>query len=61
MDDKVGSTLPTPDEIDQAIAALHTARAIVRPYLITLSSEERRRLTRFRSGGESVPRALPST
>ena len=54
MDNKVGSNIPTPDEINQAIAALNTARTILQPYLITLSSEERRRLTRFRPGGDMV-------
>jgi hypothetical protein len=54
MDNKVGDKLPTPKQIAKALEAIREARKVLEPFVISLSSEERKRLVRFRPGGEMV-------
>jgi hypothetical protein len=54
MDNKVGDKIPTPKQIEKALTAIRDARKVLAPFLISLSADQRKRLIRFRPGGETV-------
>ncbi|PJB41204.1 MAG: hypothetical protein CO108_13375 [Deltaproteobacteria bacterium CG_4_9_14_3_um_filter_63_12] len=54
MENKVGDTVPSEDTINATNEELTKARQKLKPFLVSLSVEERRRALRFRPGGEAI-------
>jgi len=54
LENKVGDTVPSEDTINATNEELTKARQKLKPFLVSLSVEERRRALRFRPGGEAI-------
>ena len=54
MENKVGDTVPSEDTLNATNEELTNARQKLKPFLVSLSVEERRRALRFRPGGEAI-------
>jgi hypothetical protein len=54
MQDKVGSQVPSADEIAKAVLDVRALLDRIAPYTVTLSAEERAATVKMRTGGENV-------
>jgi hypothetical protein len=54
MQDRVGTEIPSQEQITEALELIQRASELLRPFCIALSVEERKRLLRMRIGGEQV-------
>jgi hypothetical protein len=54
MQDKVGSNVPSSEEIAKLVADVRSLSDRIAPYTITLSAEERATTVKMRMGGENV-------
>jgi hypothetical protein len=54
MQDKVGSRIPSAEEVTQLVADIRALSERVAPYTTTLSTEERAATIKMRTGGENI-------
>lgn len=54
MDNRVGDNLPTPQQVQDWTERLEKLFAEMKPYMVKLSADEKKRLLGFRPGGETV-------
>jgi len=58
MQDKVGSEIPTTDQITQLVADLKSISDRIVAYTVTLSADERASTLKMRTGGEPIVAAI---
>lgn len=58
MKDLVGAEVPTAEQVEESRAPVRASRENLARFLINLSSDERKRLARMRTGGESIVRLI---
>lgn len=54
MQDKVGSKVPSADEIAQLVSDVRALMDRIAPYTVTLSADERGATVKMRTGGENI-------
>jgi hypothetical protein len=54
MQDKVGSKVPSADEIAQLVVDVRALADRIAPYTVTLSADERAATVKMRTGGENI-------
>src|SRR6516162_2817602 len=58
MDHKLGHVIPSNHEIETVIQDLAAIRMRIARFVVTLTTEERKRTTKFRPGGEEIVERL---
>ncbi len=58
MQDRVGSNIPTDEQVTGWLTAIQKVREEMAPFGVGLSPEERRHTLKFRPGGETIVHAL---